>query len=55
MVVDQDRGSKNEEKGLNSVYILKVEPRGFAGELIEGLERKEGRVKAGNNDLGLNI
>lgn len=36
----------------NSVYILKVESRGFAEELIEGLERKEGTVNVDNNDLG---
>lgn len=35
----------------NSVYILKVESRGFAEGLIEGLERKEGTVNV-DNDLG---
>lgn len=33
------------------MYILKVESRGFAEGLIEGLERKEGTVNV-DNDLG---
>lgn len=50
-----DGDSENGEKGLNSVYILKVDPRGYTEELMEGLERnEERRVKVDNDDLGLN-
>lgn len=52
MVVDQESDSENGGKGLNSVYIWKVEPGGFAEEYIEDSERKEGNIKVDNNDLG---
>lgn len=35
----KESDSENEEKRLNSMYILKVEPRGCAGEHIKGLEK----------------
>lgn len=34
------------------MYILKLEPGGFAEEHIEDLERKEGNIKVDNKDLG---
>ena len=48
MPVDQESDSENGGKGLNSVYILNVEPGGFAEEHIEDLERKEGTIKVDN-------
>lgn len=45
MPVDQESDSENGGKGLNSVYILKAEPGGFAEEDAEDLERKEGNTK----------
>lgn len=44
MVAGQDSDNKNELR-IKSVYILKVEPRGFAEELIERLERERGGLK----------
>lgn len=54
MVVAQDSDCESGEKGLNSVYILKVDPQGYTKELIEGLERNEVRRVKVDNDLGLN-
>lgn len=43
-MVGQDNDNKNGLR-IKSVYILKVELRGFAEELIERLERKRGELK----------
>lgn len=45
VVAEQESGSGNAGKGLNSVHIRKAEPGGFAEEYIEDLEKKKGTLK----------